>query len=281
MTVAIESLTWVAPDGSSLPWPTQLLRGMAGRGLPPIEVVTRQVPQRAGAVRVAARHLERTISIPLLLDGDVSTHRTLLRSWGRALNCVAGTGTLRFDLVDGTQRQIAASFVGGLELAEDVGWMTLADAQFLCHDPYFEDVSETSDQVAGGTIASTFFPFFPLRLSSSEIAAELTVSNSGDVEAWPVITVRGPATNPSILNVTAGKTLALTGSIGAGETVTLDSRPGAKTVRRQDGVNLYSSLTTAQWSPLTVGSNRVRLEATGTTTDTLVSVRWRRRWLTV
>lgn len=279
--MTVEALTWITPAGASLSWPTQLLRGMSGRGLPPIEIVTRQVPQRAGAVRVAARHLERTVQIPLLLDGDVTTHRALLRTWAAALDCLDGPGTLRFDLVDGTQREISASFVGGLELEEQVGWMTLADATFRCHDPYWCDTSDTVVTVAGGAPVASFFPFFPLVLTSSSIAAETVIDNTGDVECWPIISVKGPASGPSVENVTTGDALTLSGSVLAGETVTLDARPGRKTVLRQDGVSLYSSLTSTEWFPLAKGSNRIRLSATGTTGATELTVRYRRRWLTV
>ena len=55
----------------------------------------------------------------------------------------------------------------------------------------------------------------------------------------------------------------------------------SKTVLRQDGTNLYSSLTTRQWFSLAVGGNHIRLEATGTTSATIISLRWRRRWLSI
>lgn len=279
--MAVESLTWVTAAGVEVAWPTQLLRGMSGRGLPPIEVVTRQVPQRAGTVRVSARHLERRVKVPLLLDGDVLTHRTLLRTWANNLDALDGVGKLRFGLVDGGQREIEASVVGGLELSEDTAWMTLADVEFACHDPYFRDTADSSQSAAQGTTSGLFFPLPPLYLAASEIAAEMVVDNTGDVETWPVIAVTGPATGVTVRNATTGKVLALSGTVGAGEVVTLDSRPGRKTVLRQDGLNLYPSLTSRQWFALGEGQTRIRLEATLTTAATLITVSWRRLWKTI
>ena len=38
----------------------------------------------------------------------------------------------------------------------------------------------------------TWFPFLPLVFGASDAFSLFTVDNSGDVDAWPVITVYGP-----------------------------------------------------------------------------------------
>jgi phage-related protein len=170
----------------------------------------------------------------------------------------------------------------GLVLVENAtGLYQAATLEFDCPDPYWVDVVDTVAQASGASGITSFFPFFPLSLSASEIAAELLIDNTGDLEAWPVIAVTGPAVNPTLRNLTSGQVLTLNRTIAAGEIVTLDARPGARTAKMQDGTSVYSLLTSRQWWSLQRGSNRVRLEATGTTAASLLSVSYRRRWLTV
>jgi hypothetical protein len=279
MTEMLESVTWVDPSGVEHPWPHVLLRGMSGRGAPPVSISSRAVTGRPGSVRIAARHLERRIHIPLLLTGSPGAVRALARGWAKQLNTVPGVGTLRFALVDGQQRQISASVAGGMELEEDVGSYAASSIEFVAHDPFFEDGAISTASAVGGA-PRLFFPGFPLQLSSSELAVALVVNNDGDDDVWPIITITGPATDPSV-TLSGGRKLALTGVVAAGATVTLDARPGAKTVVNQSGTSLYGSLTSAQWFRLPTGPSRVDLQAIGTTAATAIAMQWRRRWLTV
>lgn len=280
-------MTWVASDGSETSWPVKMLKGVSGRGAPPVDMQTFPNPARAGSSVSNLRHAARRISIPVVFaNRDCSSEteaavRLQLRSWAQKLSTLDGPGRLRFSTVAGDVREIDAYYVGGLELQEDSTRYLRATIEFACLDVYFEDASETVVSAAGASVSTAlFFPILPLVLASSEVSAELSIVNDGDVETWPVLSVRGPAISPILKNITTGEVLSLGATIGVGETVTFDSRPGRKTVLRQDGLNLYSSLVSKQWWALARTTNRIRLEATGTTADTLMSVSYVRRWLT-
>ncbi len=58
---------------------------------------------------------------------------------------------------------------------------------------------------------------------------EMVVVNQGDLDAYPVFTVTGPADTPVIQNATTGEQFTINYDIPAGETVTVDARTGEVT----------------------------------------------------
>ena len=115
------------------------------------------------------------------------------------------------------------------------------------------------------TSIPTFFPIFPIRLTTSQIAVDATVSNTGDVEAWPVFTIQGPGSQITLQNLTTGKfTTFNTLQLTTGQIVVIDTRPGAKTVTLNYSNDMFSDLSdfSALW-PLAVGNNAVRLTMSG------------------
>jgi hypothetical protein len=158
----------------------------------------------------------------------------------------------------------------------DACWRTTrAEVELEASDPWWYDASDTALDFTLGTPA-TFFPLFPLRLSASEVFADATVNNDGDVDAWPVWSVTGPGAGLVLRNLTTGKMLSLNRTLSAGEIVTIDTRPRLKTVTLQDGSNLFSLLSGSLW-PLAVDVNAIRVEFTGATSASVVSLRYRRR----
>lgn len=119
-------------------------------------------------------------------------------------------------------------------------------------------------------------------LSSALVTdANTGITVGGTAATWPVIIFHGPVTNPSMwINNATGKILVkVNGSLKAGETLTIDPRPWARTVLRSDRASL------AGW--LTAGSTMMRdmllypgvydLHYTGTdpTVTSYVEVQWR------
>lgn len=283
----MSSLTWVDPDGTETAISADgVPAGLVGRGMPPVRPFVGTMPNRAGAVYSGTTHDVRRVSVPFEVwgtDVDGADVRAALRAWALRLATLTGPGRLRCTSELGDERELVAWYVGGLELTETgLGIYQQATLEFDAPDPYWSDVSDSTAEAAGGSaVGPKWFPFFPLVLGGSSIAAELTIDNTGDLETWPVLSITGPADGPTLRNITTGQALTLDATVGAGEVVTLDARPGARTVTRHDGLDMYADLTLRQWWPLARGQNRVRLEASLTTADSVLAVRWRRRWLTV
>jgi hypothetical protein len=174
---------------------------------------------------------------------------------------------------DGTFRQLACYYVGGLE--GDLGsseagedWL-IATVALKATDPWPSD------------IADTVVTWAPADLPS------VAVLNTGDLPAYPIWHITGPtATNTTtIANLTTGESWKLNAATAAGLGIVVDTRPAnlrpSQAVYRDlDALNLYSSLTatSALWW-LAPGQNNLAITLGGTDATTRVSLTYRpRNW---
>jgi hypothetical protein len=260
----------------------------SGRFSPGVRFQEDGIPEQDGARLRAVFFDVREFVLPIWVIGATDADvRTNIRSLVRSMNPKRGDGKIRVTSPLGDQREITCRVASGFDSSERIGDTTGAVGQmfplaFKAHDPYW---TEAADIVAGpwqvGTSSGSFFPIFPIRLSSSEVFAQVTIDNLGDDDAWPVWTITGPGSSPKVKNLTTGKTTDL-GSyfITAGETVTIDTRPtgsNQKTVTSNINGNLYTRLTAASdlW-PLIQGTNQVSVEM-GTAAAGVTSVQMARR----
>jgi hypothetical protein len=249
------------------------------RFMPPVEIHTIRVPQAQGGRFRYGQHSERLVTLPVVVPGPTAG-RAELRRWARALDPLKGEGTLT--VVQGAYagRQLVCAYEAGLDtFAEQYPLLGLTTLAFRAADPYWQDSTESSLVANINSTAFTWFPFFPLILGASDVFAQATITNAGDVNAWPVITTIGPGTDLTLTNLTTGLMWHLTGNIAAGATLVVDHRPGRKSARL-DGVNVFGRLTddSALW-PLVPGPNRVSMGFAGGTAASKISFAWRSRWL--
>lgn len=91
---------------------------------------------------------------------------------------------------------------------------------------------------SGGLLAPLAGPL--ATVAATIVPGAITVG--GDLPAWPVITFVGPVTGPSV-QVTGLWTYALDVTVPAGQQVTVDTRPWARTVTRPDGASFAGAAT--------------------------------------
>ncbi len=279
-----ERVVWIEPDGSmsvlSVEWRA------SGRFAPAQEREEDTVPGEPGSRLRAVRHTAREFSLGLWITGtDETDLRTQMRDLVYRMDPVRGDGRIRVTAPGGDEREITCRTTGGLEMSEVLGdtsgpTVQRAAVLFRAADPYW---SATADVVTTYTTSATppsFFPFFPLRLASSEAFIDTTVTNSGDVATWPVWRVYGPGSALVLRNLSTGEVLQLAVTLTAGEYVVIDTRPGQKTVTKNDGTNLFPSLTATSvlWA-LQRGPTLLRVEMTGTTSASTVQLTYRPRYL--
>lgn len=281
--MADELVEWIDPQGVSTPLAVDW--SVTGRFAPPVRFEEESTPGRAGVRLRATRHGAREFILPLWLTAaDPAALRTRMRDLVASMDPVRGDGRIRVTAPGGDQREITCRVAGGMDLPERLGETSGPTVQraavvFRAHDPYWYAASDSTVPFAKDTAAS-WFPIFPLRLSASEVFADKTIDNPGDVDAWPVWTVIGPGANVVLRNFTTGKVLSLSVALG-GETVTIDTRDGAKTVLKPDGTNLFAKLSdTSELWPLARGQNAIRVEMSSAVADTSrVQLTFRPRYL--
>lgn len=287
-----ETLVWIDTDSVAHPMSDAsagmaIFWGMRDRFMPRFKFVEEAVPGRPGARHRAVRGEVREVTIPVLFrDTSPAALRATLRTWLGWLDPQRGTGILRVTDDGGAQRELNCRYSGGLEIDESMGQLwgsrqgQKGSVVFRAVDPWWYDVDDTvlSFALASG---SAFFPFFPLVLAPSELLDTPTpIDNTGDVEAWPVWTITGPATNPVLSNLTTGKVLELTITLAAAELLTIDTRPGRKAITLDDGSNLFGTRTaTSSLWPLVRGSNQLQIELTSATSASRVDLAYRRGYL--
>lgn len=282
-----ETVTWIDPDGVELELGVQW--DVTGRFSPPTFFDEEGVPGQDGLRLREVRHDARNFVLPLWIEGSSESDlRTQMRSLVSAMNPQRGDGKIRVTSPVGDQREIVCRAASGLEMGERLGdtsgpTVQIAAVVFRAWEPFWQDVSDTvSGPWTVGAAPASFFPFFPMRLTSSEVFADVDITNSGDVDAWPVWTVTGPGSSITFQNLTTGYTLMLDTTLAVSESVTIDTRPGVKTVVKSDGTNLYPNLSaTSNLWPLQRGVNAVQISMGGATSATSVTMRRRHKYLAV
>ncbi|WP_328404004.1 phage tail family protein [Streptomyces sp. NBC_00390] len=162
------------------------------------------------------------------------------------------------------------------------GWVPL-ELEFAATDPRFhDDVQQTlimpldiSQNVPGFTAPLTA----PITTGVANPATRPGwVTNSGDLPAYPTIRITGPVTDPRLWIVETGRSLELSMTLGEGEFVDIDTRPGTRWVLRNGSGNAHSSLSTSSRLDLfqiPPGRSELRWTATDYTNTCRLAVSWR------
>lgn len=118
---------------------------------------------------------------------------------------------------------------------KDLKWNFVADAgqlvqgatiQWESTDPYLYSAPTQSGTVGLPTPGTGFaFPItFPFSFGGGTTANELTVTNNGDVDCWPVLVITGPCLNPTVTNgsVAGNPELAFNIQMNSGDQLVVD-----------------------------------------------------------
>lgn len=287
--MASETLTWIAVDGAQTVLDGSgaylALTGRQGFYAAPINLIADQIPLQPGAREKYVQTLPNPVKVPILIkpttEAALAANRRALK-W--AMNPRRGVGTLRSVAADGMTRDLLCRCIAGFEGDESTanrgpGWAEV-DLVFQASDPYWYDAVATIQAFTSGAPAVFFTnPFLPLNLSSSGILSSFTIANNGDVECWPVWTITGPGSAVVLSNTTTGETLSSAITLAAGQVLTIDTRPGSKTVTREDGSNQFSTITaTSSLWALQPGANSITLSLSGATSASVLQLSYKQRY---
>lgn len=249
--------TWTDPDGIiyplTQPWsdtgPGYLtMNGPSAWGSSPIELVTDPYP-RGGEVVRFIRAGARRIQWPLYVGGDshadfVRNYRTIMKGFTKTTYRRA-PGILEIKRPDGTARRIQGFYEQGFEGEAGENWLWAKPTiQLFCPDGYFYDpvaVPFTRDAAVvspGQDNGSYYDPFLIIGKSGTFDNSDTvtTITNPGDVDAWPIWTLKGPLNGFTATNTTTGMRFGFDYDIPAGVTVTISTNPPS--VRDSNGLNL-------------------------------------------
>lgn len=291
-------VTWIDPDGTVWDWSDPLsgcvVTGVTGIGSPPGALTATALPG-GGSLPQAFGAAKRSIVIGLHVFDEASQaglldliDRLAWALWNERAGNPA-PGTLRFARPAGTVRQIEVFCTSGppqddAEATQDgYQWSTSYGLTFQSDlDPLFSDVNAVgplkfeAPPVSGGVP-----PMPPVLLSPPSTLGSATVVNDGYGDAYPIWTIHGPGT-PTLTNLTTGREFSLSVALGAGETITIDTRPARQSAIDGLGADRWGDLVKTSprdlWT-LVRGTNQLELELASAGTGSKIEMVYHRRWL--
>lgn len=131
-----------------------------------------------------------------------------------------------------------------------------------------------------GAAVGRIYPLtFPRVYPPSPVLGVGTIVNAGNTDAYPLIRIYGPLTEPVFDNITQGKTFTFAGlTLLAGEFIEINTRTKTIYANGDSTISRYDKLVfpTSQWWTLSPGINLVRLHpATFTEGVSMAQLTWR------
>lgn len=283
----VKQLSWFDADGVEFKLDEtnniRILQGLKGFQMPPFAFMEEDVPFQPGSRLRDVKALPREMDIPIKIE--CTTPVNFINQVRKILNTFNPTkadGRIKVTTDTGSQREINCRYIGGFEMDESAGisgetWQK-AIGVFRAFDPYWADSSTIIKTYTTGQPA-TFFPFFPLRLSYSTVFTDTSIDNTGDVDTWPEWIITGPGSNIVLRNLTSGKIISLNMTLDVGEVLIVDTKPKRKTVKMNDGTNMFGKLSddSSLW-PLLKGMNSIRIEMSNATVVSNVQLSYKNRY---
>lgn len=229
--------------------------GLRGLNMPPIERYSSSTPALAGSRYTGYRVGEREVFWPLFVFSRIGSDdfmRTDASFWSTMRVDRPGVWTVARD--GGRPRFLHCRYTDDGDQSYDTdpvlaGWSLYGITLVADTQPMWEGESLTwtflRDATPSGWFASTGSVFL---IGPSSTLSGASVSNPGDLEAWPVWSVVGPCDSGSRLSV-GGGALNLNAPIGDGVIVTIDTRPDSMAATASTGADLSGSV---EWGPLPV-----------------------------
>lgn len=258
------------------------MTGSEGLGLAPVNIDSSPRLGGDGSVYRGMRYDEREVYIPLAILGDtmdeVNERRRALVDFvapDRGMVWIRITDPLTSEV-----REIEGLYSSGLEGTYDdtyrAVWQTLG-LKFWCGDPWWKGPERIRTlRIAPGSKAFTSqtVPFFPIVLAPSNVVGEFDVPVQGDGEVWPTWEVVGPGRDLVIARGT--DRITLSGELQPGTQGRIEVQPDDVIVTP---VSWWPRIgMDAAFFPLQPGANRLRVEMTSASLDSVVRLVWRERY---
>lgn len=248
--------------------------GDQGFGLAPLHRITTRGPLQHGDSDIGFRLDPRVLQIPLVVKNESASPIYFSYDIRQALLDIfrpqdAGVLTVETNKGGPTRyRSIDVQVLGGLTFDVDPqDYHVRTVVQLRADDPtWYDSTAANTTTITPGGFAGT------------------TLSNAGNWQAFPQITVTGPVTNLTITNSTTSQVLNIPGAISAGTSYYFDLRYGYKTIYtgpNQTGTNVIDKISAtsnlATWA-IQPGVNNIVITGTGTSGATQVVTTWPNRY---
>jgi hypothetical protein len=151
--------------------------------------------------------------------------------------------------------------------------MITSQVEFFCPDPnYYDSTQQSASLSVSAAPGRTYNRTYNLVYGFGSYTTLTNVVNSGWATTYPVITITGPITNPTLGNVTTGQYLLLSGTFANTDTLVIDLYNKLITL---NGVSARNLLSTGTWFAAPAGTSQYYLTGSFTTSGlTAATVTW-------
>lgn len=198
----------------------------------------------------------------------------------QASNAMRDDATLTWTLQGNNQQFLSVRRQQPLRITE--AWQKQFQCSLVAADPRIYSTTLNS-VTAAASAASTnvgriYDKGYDIDYGGTTVAGGLVISNDGNAVTYPILTVTGPGVNPQILNFTTGQSINLIYTLGAGESLVIDTLN--RTVLLNGTSSRYGSIdfSTTQWWGLVGGLNDIRQGWTSQAGASL-TVQYRSAWI--
>jgi hypothetical protein len=101
--------------------------------------------------------------------------------------------------------------------------------------------------------------------------------NAGNTTTYPTITVTGPCTNPTILNLSTGEQLRVLTTLGANDVLTMDTDFHTVQINGLNSRNLLSM--PSRWFGLPAGTTTLGFSADSSSSGCIATIQWRNAYI--
>lgn len=260
--------------------PVYLTEGATGFGTPKPENRWKESPNLDGAVWAGSRTPQRTLTLPLSIEARESLPwRDIYDAFFAAID---GSATLTVTTPDSLSRTLGIRYDDGADIDIEIDPLLRRSAlyplSFVAADPYWHGWPIVRTYELGAM--DELFPGPPFHINPSNVLGSASVTNPGDVEAWPLWEVAGPFAG---FSVGLGESLvSYAGPVAAGESIVIDMDPRMLTIRNQDGAERWSGATEVEFAPIPPGDVPLDLALAGASSQSRITLqfvpRYRRAW---
>jgi hypothetical protein len=282
--------TIIGPDGATAVFndPTDpeyvgMLTELTGFDMPEVRENADNLVQMDGGIHGDFFFGRRpfTMSGRILPIASATDRNSKITHLQRAVTALRGDAIVKFTPDGGQEQFLAARVQQPLRISGN--WIKDFQIAMVAADPRrYSTVLESSTVAADATAGVGGFSFnlsFPINFGAASPTGQVLVENNGNMDTWPVLTITGPGTNPSIYNASTDQRISFAYTLAAGETLVVDTLN--RTVKLNGVTDRYSALdfTNTEWWPLIPGINDIRLAFASYSAGATLKVDWRHAWL--
>ena len=282
-------VAYVTPSGVEYALHDNVYSYLARNGLIGFEPLTIDLPSYRRPLRDGGKQIGRPYTAPralgVLTQVLHDTHAGLATYIAAKMHVVnpyedeENLGAVKVYTPDGRTRVIDVAATAIPDAAFSGPVVCALGYRFFAPYPFFYDPIQQAQTFALSTPGGITFPItFPITFAPTTIDTTLTVTNDGEVAAWPQIKIYGPGVDPVITNLTSGLVMDLSNGTG----LTLDTDDwvivdmDAATIQfyvDSAGTTTYipqKRTTASKFWQLLVGDNSVQVVMSGVTTGSVV-----------